>query len=231
MTLGRDPLDDEFFDALLDEKQFTTMEPGCSDASVMIVGRDGCNMAAVYEQISACQNDRLRIYSQEMALIALATGCDPFAAGEDALDEMGRSHPVLNELIQDAFEWPALHRRRSSEDVVIDISKWNPLSPLTVMGYHTGREFTNARERRDRLADIVEGTLNFPEGFGAKRKNEWGLPSSRGRIKKVALHLVQNISLPGQSPFLGLAAQHWEDDYEWLKKRYPKGGVGGWPRV
>jgi hypothetical protein len=147
------------------------------------------------------------------------------------LEEMGKSHPVLRELMEDKFEWPALHRRRSAAAAVIEIAKWNSLSPLTAMGYHTGREFTNARERRERLADIVEGRLVFPDGFSAERKNVWGLPASRQRIKKVALQLVQNISLPGQSPFLGLAAEHWESDYEWLKKQYPKGGSGGWPRL
>jgi hypothetical protein len=231
VTLGRDPLDEEFFDALLDDKQFTPFEAGCRDASIMIVGRESCSMSDVYKQIAARRGDGLRVYSQEMAVIALATGCDPFEASEEALEEMGKSHPVLRELMEDKFEWPALHRRRSAAAAVIEIAKWNPLSPLTAMGYHTGREFTNARERRERLADIVEGRLVFPDGFSAHRRNEWGFPGSRQRIKKVALQLVQNISLPGQSPFLGLAAEHWESDYEWLKRQYPKGGAGGWPRL
>ena len=99
------------------------------------------------------------------------------------------------------------------------------------MGYHTGRDFKNARARRDCLSDIVEGRLVFPEGFSTKRQNEWGLPGSRQRIRQVATQLVQNINLPGRSPFLGLAAEHWESDYEWLKKQYPKGGSRGWPRL
>ncbi len=229
VTLGHDPLDDEFLDVMLTEKQFTPVDPGYSDASVVIVGREGCKMSDVYKQIAARRNAGLKVYSQEMAFVALATGCDPFDAGNEALEEMGRSHPVLSELMQDAFEWPALTRRRSPGGTVIKILNWNSLSPLTAMGYHTGREFTNARERRDRLADIVEGRLIFPDGFSAKRKDEWGIPGSRKRIKKVALQLVQNITLPGQSPFLGLAAKHWESDYEWLKRQYPEGGSGGWP--
>jgi hypothetical protein len=231
VTVGRDPLDDEFLDALLDDKQFTPFEVGCPDASIMIVGREACSMSDVYAQIAVRRGEGLRVYSQEMAVIALATGCDPFEAGEEVLEEMGKSHPVLRELMEDKFEWPGLHRRGAAAAAVIEIAKWNQLSPLTAMGYHTGREFTNARERRDRLADIVEGRLVFPDGFSPERKNEWGLPGSRQRIRKVALQLVQNISLPGQSPFLGLAAEHWESDYEWLKRQYPKGGSGGWPRL
>lgn len=231
VTLGRDPLNDKFLDALLDDKQLTPFEAGCPDASVMIVGREACSMSDVYKQIAVRRGHGLRVYSQEMAVIALATGCDPFEASKEALEEMGKSHSVLRELMEDKFEWPALHRRRSAVAAVIEIAKWNPLSPLTAMGYHTGREFTNARERRERLADIVEGRLIFPDGFSAHRRNEWGLPGSRQRIKKVALQLVQNLSLPGQSPFLGLAAEHWESDYEWLKRQYPKGGSGGWPRL
>ena len=229
VTLGRDPIDDDFFDELLERGGFTAVEPGCADAEVMIVGREACDITQVRRQISARRGQSIRVYSQEMAFLALATGCDPFDAPQDTLEEMGQSHPVLSLLITDPFEWPALRRHRSAERAVIEISKWNPLSPLTAMGYHTGKEFRNSKSRRDRLSDIVEGRLVFPEGFGAERKNEWGTPGSRQRILKVAMQLVQNISLPGQSPFLGLAADHWQSDYEWLKKQYPKGGSGGWP--
>ena len=231
VTLGSGPFPDHLLDYELRKRKHLPCEPGVSNAEVMIVGRIGCSMNKIEQHIRCMEGGRLRIYSQEMAVLAMMTGADPFDADESVLMDMGRSHPILRELMEDKFEWPSLHRRRSAAGAVIEIAKWNSLSPLTAMGYHTGREFTDARERRERLADIVEGRLVFPDGFGAQRKNEWGLPSSRQRIKKVALQLVQNISLPGQSPFLGLAAEHWESDYEWLKKHYPKGGSGGWPRL
>ncbi len=229
VTLGTDPLDTKFFDAALEEHGYELYKVGSEEAGVMIVGRGGWKLSQLERQIRARTGLDIRIYSQEMALLALALKRDPFDAPEEALEEMGRSHPALTALMEDVFEWPALHRHRSAENAVIEISKWNSLSPLTAMGYHTGRDFKNARARRDCLSDIIEGRLVFPEGFSTKRQNEWGLPGSRQRIRQVATQLVQNINLPGRSPFLGLAAEHWESDYEWLKKHYPKGGSGGWP--
>lgn len=230
-VVGCEPFRETLVRSVLDDTPFTASKPVCQDASVMVVGRSLSSMASVHKQIAARRGGSIKIYSQEMAIIALVTGHDPFMAGSEVLEEMGKTHPVLSLLMRDDFAWPALRRSKSPRDTVIDITDWNPLSPLTVMGYHTGKNCTNAAERHDRLEDIVEGVLKFPSGFSSKRKGEWGAPGTSKRIRKVALHLVQNLSLPGQSPHLGLAADHWKSDYAWLKKRYPKGGTGGWPRV
>jgi hypothetical protein len=228
VTLGRDPVDDEFLDELLEMKALIAMEPGCVDAEVMIVGRESCDITQVRKQISARRGRPLRIYSQEMALLALATGRDPFEALPEGLQEMGRSHPVLSLLMEDKFEWPALCQTTSGGGGLV-IGDWNPNSPLTAMGYHVGREFTDSRARRVVLQNIVEGELIFPDGTHPKIKKDWGKPQSKMRLRRIALHLVQNITLPGRKETHQLASEHWRADYKWLKDQYGKLAGGGWP--
>lgn len=230
VTLGSDPLDENFFDHLLLRDGFDAVPPGTDSASIMIVGRKNCPLSKVLQHIKSRRGRSISIYSQELALFALATKCDPLDAGEDVLLEVGATHPVLAQLMEGAFEWPALERRSRGDTVPppVSIGEWNDSSPLTAMGYHAGRDFTDARERRDILARIIEGRLLFPDGFDRATKDAWGKPGSRQRILRVAEHLRQNINWPGQRINNECAARQWMADFKWLKSTYGHGG--SWPR-
>ena len=230
VTLGTDPLDTNFFDEVLKEHGYELYKLGSEEAGIMIVGRSGWKLSQLERQIRARTGLDIRIYSQEMALLALALKRDPFDAPEEALEEMGRSHPALSELMDDAFKWPALPRAQPATGGVV-IGDWNPHSPLTAMGYHVGREFTSARERRRTLQSIVEEKLIFPAGISAATQREWGEPQSKTRLHRIALQFVQNISLPGRKASHQLAAEHWEDDYKWLREKYGRSVRVGWPRL
>lgn len=229
-TLGTDPLDTDFFDKLMRQYKYELYHAGSKEAGVMIVGRTGWKLSQLERQISARFGLDIRIYSQEMALLALALKRDPFDAPDEVLEEMGRSHPALSELMDDTFQWPALSRNQHSFGGVV-IDNWNPHSPLTAMGYHVGREFTSARERRRTLQSIVEEKLIFPAGTSAATQREWGERQSKTRLLRIARQFIQNISLPGRKASHQLAADHWEDDYKWLREKYGRSVKVGWPRL
>lgn len=230
VTLGTDPLDTIFFDEVLKEHGYELYEVGSEEAGVMVVGRSGWKLSQLERQIRARAGLDIRIYSQEMALLALGLKKDPFDAPEEVLEEMGRSHPALTALMEDAFEWPALSRNQTATGGVV-IDNWNPHSPLTAMGYHVGREFTSARERRRTLQSIVEEKLIFPAGTSTATQREWGEPQSKTRLLRIARQFIQNISLPGRKASHQLAADHWEDDYKWLREKYGRSVRVGWPRL
>jgi hypothetical protein len=237
VALGRDPLGDEFLDALLDDKQFTPFEAGCRDASVMIVGREACRMSDVYKQIAARRNEGLKVYSQEMALIALATGCDPFEAGDDVLEEMGKSHPVLSELMDNSFKWPCSRLNRPFKTngpiITVDPDEWRNGSPLTAMGYRVGYSSTlTLAQRRKTLADIFNGKLIYPCDFSAAEKSEWGEGGSAKRLKRMAIHIERNIAMRATRPEYGLAVDEWGQDAKWLKKKFYDGCFRfRWPMI
>lgn len=237
VTLGRDPLNDKFLDALLDDKQLTPFEAGCPDASVMIVGREACSMSDVYKQIAVRRGHGLRVYSQEMAVIALATGCDPFEAGDDVLEEMGKSHPVLSELMNNSFKWPCSRLNRSSKTngpiITVDPDEWRNGSPLTAMGYRVGHSSTlTLIQRRKTLTDIFNGKLIYPCDFSAAEKSEWGEGGSAKRLKRMASHIERNVAVRATRPEYGLAVDEWGQDAKWLKKKFYDGCFRfRWPMI
>ena len=228
-SVGDWPFQLKFIDHVLVNRGFTPVECGCGQAEVLILGRDS-EFKLVEDHIDVREGRPIRVYSQEMAVLALFTGQDPFDASEDVLTEFGQSHPVLSRLMGNSFEWPALGREIGSRTVVID-DNWNPNSPLTAMGYHVGRNFGNARQRRSILRDIVEGKLFFPKGTSRATKHQWGEPGSKARLLRIADQFRLNFNLSGKKDTHQQAADHWKADYCWLKENYGRSINFRWPRL
>lgn len=224
VTLGQSPFNEPFFDGLLRRNGHEPYQPGSEEAGVMIIGREGWDADNIQEQIEARAGMSLRIYSQEMALIALLTGIDPFSAGEDVLREMGRGHPALEHLMEDAFEWPSFGSG-GDDSIYIDAETWRKQTPLTAMGYHVGvtSGLTQAK-RRNILHRIFTGHLIFPADFSSTERLEWGQPGSSQRLQKIAQQIAKNIHLQGGR--LGhdsTAVTQWRSDLDWLKAEYYDG--------
>ncbi len=220
-TIGSDPFQGDFIDKLLHREDHSVHICGDEDAGVLIVGRDGWTTDELQEQISAREGNTLRIYSQEMAILAILTGHDPFDAGEEVLMEMGKGHPALEHLIENPFKWPSIGENYGG-NVYIDGDLWRKQSPLTAMGYHVGVSSNlSDSERRKLLGNIFKGRLVFPDDFSEYEKREWGQSGTSARLQKMALHVVGNISL--HSPRLGynsVAVNEWKGDLAWLRKTF-----------
>lgn len=220
-TTGSDPFQVDFIDKLLHREDHTVHTVGDEDAGVLIVGRDGWTADELQEQIDAREGNTLRIYSQEMAALALLTGHDPFDAGEAVLLEMGKGHPALEHLMENPFKWPSIGEGYGG-NVYIDGDLWRKQSPLTAMGYHVGvTSALSDGERRKLLGNIFKGRLVFPDDFSEYEKREWGQSGTSARLQKMASHIVGNISL--HAPRLGydsVAVNEWKGDLTWLKKTF-----------
>lgn len=115
------------------------------------------------------------------------------------------------------------HTASGGGHVNIDGSKWRDTSPLTAMGYHVGeRTKLTGPERKDKLTTIFKGTLNFPEDFSLDKKNEWGKPGSKKRLKKIAEHIDQQIPKFSSRQSYEVAVSDWKDDLDWLNKEFNK---------
>ena len=226
VTSGSGPFDCDVFNQILSNHGYIPCKPGNSESFVMVVGQD-CKLRDARRQINVREETGLKIYSQELALFALATHLEPFKAYTQVLLEIGKSHPLISKLINDPFDWPAIqnldHCAESSE---IDVTDWNENSPLTVMGYNVGNYSTLSEEaRRKLLKKIHAGKLIFPSGFSSFQKNEWGVSHSNERLEKIVHHIAWNIERFGPRSGYKRAVAEWKADLNWLKKVFSKKDV------
>ena len=231
-STGSGPFKDSFIGSILERHGHTVHSCGNSDAGVLIVGREAWTREELEEQIDSREGGALRVYSQEMAIIAIVTGHDPFEAGETVLLEMGKGHPALEALIEVSFRWPAFHAHFG--DVYIDGSLWKQNSPLTAMGYHVGMTSPLSDEARRRLlGSIFRGRLIFPDYFSDYEKRAWGQPGTAARLQKMASHISGNVCLHGaRLGYDSTAITEWKRDLAWLKKTfYAKSLRFRWPDV
>ncbi|MEN3941779.1 hypothetical protein WJU23_10835 [Prosthecobacter sp. SYSU 5D2] len=207
------------------DKIFT--EAGCDrspdgrSARIVVVGVEGFSTAYLDGLIRG--KDTPKIWTQELALAALATGDDPLVTCPlTVLRELGKVHPAITYLMQLGFEWPVLPAEQES-DVLIIGSFSAEQSPLTIMGYHVGEEYPRGLARRSRLAKIYSNRLAFSADYPADRKREWGSPCTPQRLKEIALQICRNIGRNQGRKGLRLACLHWEQDLAWLKSKFYTG--------
>lgn len=226
-TVGFGPLRVEMMDSLLSNKGMTPCFHGDESASVLIVGRDGWTEQNVEDQIEARAGNSLRIYSQEMAMLALLTGYDPYELDDETLNEFGAGHPALEFLMKHEFTWPIVTQGWS--DIHVDAEEWHNRSPLTAMGYHVGmRSHLTTKDRRSLLENIYRGRLIFPADFSPFEQREWGCPGSKNRLEKIATHIARQIALRDSRPNFEVAVDEWQSDLDWMKDEFYQSSYRFW---
>lgn len=143
---------------------------------------------------------------------------------------------MLEALMENDFEWPAVveETEESSIEGNGGIVIPEDESPLGSAGYHVGYSGLGEDDRRNILSWLFESVLVFHQDYSDERKIKWGLPNSSKRLKKMAEHLVYDISFHGKR--LGhnsLAVREWKSDLKWLKNTYYKKTKSrfSWPGV
>lgn len=229
--LGSGPFDKELINHALIQYDFEGVAHGNRDAGILIVGRENCPKKHVIEQIEARAGHSLKIYSQEMALVALFTLHDPFDAGEDVLLEIGRNHPVLAWLIEgikDDRKWP--WHITTSDGWFDEEQELIPLpygdSPLAVMGYTVGIHFGLSPKQRHEIlmkafsSDIPDATCRDQID---EYMEQWGMPGSSQRLWRIARHIAGQVYLKRPNPVMDVAVAEWEEDLQWLRRAlYPR---------
>ncbi|MCX6972871.1 MAG: hypothetical protein NTZ94_01005, partial [Verrucomicrobia bacterium] len=233
VSCGSGPFSCDAFNQILKNHSFEISNPGSSESFVMVVGHE-CKMKDLNKQINARGEMGLKIYSQELALFALATKIDPFNANLTALLQEGNAHPIISKLINNLFNWPNIRENYHSHgSELIDASDWNDASPLTSMGYIVGNYSSLSKnQRRAKLKQIYSSNLVFPESFSFSQKNEWGKPESNKRLSKMAEHIAWNIARFASRTGYENAVNNWEEDLYWMKESfYTKKEIVNWPNL
>lgn len=222
-TQGDGPYSEDEFDDLLEECGIRPTTIDDMDAAVLVLGRDDWDPSDLDAAIEARAGSRLRVYSQEMVIAALAVGDDLFElCDEDELEAFGDGHPALEYLTGLGFEWPTTEVTVKTRPLLIDFdaSGWPAVGVLRQLGYHVGQSGPSANQRRDILSKVLEANLAGGVGDDATGYiASWGLPGSMKRLEKTANSIAAFVRSAKRktSADYSVAIAEWESDLVWLR--------------
>ena len=221
---------DDFLNGLGLETDYAIQE----DVSIIVVGHEVEDINVIHEYIFNASVD-VSIYPQELFLSYLFTGVDPLPLlSYEQIDAWLDFHPVLRELrdTSEDFPWPSDKGVGLDEETVIVLKLKN--SPLSLMGYRTGRNGRDADERHAILANAYQGEIPKvidDEINTADYMRQWGRPNTARRLWRIAKHLSAQITIHQKNDAFQFAVDDWRNDLQWLSDNF--GGGGGnftWPR-
>jgi len=234
VVVGSVPFDETDLTNFLIDRGVDVYDTNTEGVPCMIVGRDGWTEEKLEMQIAAQQGLELRVYSQEMALFALAAGTDMFdMADQDTLEELAGEHPALEFLREGELQWPLFAVPSIPKEFNPEL--WNigdvDQSPLKAMGYTVGiTEGISRKARKDLLARAYLGSLT--PVHSAEYMRDWGRPRTRRRLWRIANHLAWLARARKRNPSQRYAVADWVTDLEMIEKRFFKPWMRfAWPRV
>jgi len=216
VVVGNEPYPRTQMTRFLKGLGFSVEQPGHEETRLLVVGRQKWSEEQLEKHIQARQGEELRVFSQEMFVMATALARDPFdeCSETELLSLFGAGHPALEFLIGSDLEWP-----RTIPNVLSDRPSTFGVdeSPLHKLGYRVGRTSAlTTRERHAKLRQAFLGKLPFVDSDDYMR--EWGRPKSPRRLWRMAHHVAYLARTQGQGKHV--AGSHWSSDLQWLKKSF-----------
>lgn len=238
VTTGGGPAPEEEFDSFLRECGVVPYDIAASELDVIVIGRDDWDSTEIEHAINCRIGKKLRVYSQEMVLVALAAGQDPFEIfTREQLMTFGNGHPGLEFLMEDmGFDWPttnvSIHGPSGHGQLQVD---WMPETGiLKGMGYVVGKNGLPQASRRKVLDTVYKKDMETVPGFNPSYLRDWGSPATAKRLEKMA-NCIATFSRHRKLRMSGdysKAIADWESDLEYLKRKYYKKGFSfRWPDV
>jgi len=227
MVCGDGPLSVKRMTELLERAGVETAEISARH-SILVIGRKDWDTDALDELLEDRVGEALYCYSQEMALMVLLSGLDPYRHSVEDVTELGAGHPGLERLSRFGFAWPqaVVNEGIEPEDEQEGrVGSWGS-GPLSARGYSVRRGGPGARERRQILTDVLTKSLSdLDRKFDL---SEWGRPKSSERLMKIATTIAHLHNLRARS--WRRAAKKWREDLDWLEQNYyERGRISSWP--
>jgi predicted 3-demethylubiquinone-9 3-methyltransferase (glyoxalase superfamily) len=220
LMVGDGPWDGVDFQDLLVDKGFSVFRDGyAEDVEVLILGRDNWNEAVLTAQFELRQNKTLRVYSQELFVLALALNLDPLRSEDhDTLFRIIKNHSGFDYLFANDCPWP--ESALGDGDGAGSFTNFGAdHSPLFELGYSVAKmRGISMSERHKYLTKAVEAK-ELPWVLSDDYMNEWGEGDSRQRIHRIAWHISMLTRSHSQHEE---AVAKWEADLGWLKTNFYK---------
>lgn len=156
---GEGPWPDQHIREMMEAAGFSLWMLPDADVGHVVVGRHSWDVSALEQHIEAMEGGHLRIYSQEMWFAKLATGRDPFDAGDhELLMAFAKGHPALEYLIDRDTPWPDVSSCElvMGDGVFTEGIDFGVNSPLRNFGYQVGVSSGRSVAERRALHDTVK---------------------------------------------------------------------------
>lgn len=240
-TSGSGPWSEEYFDSLLVTEGIEPKTMPAQDVNGLVLGVYGWNEEDVANQIRGRDPNSLRIYTQEIFLVGLLVGQDPYIFLEqEAIEETGLAHPGIQFVLRHDFPWPwpediepvndstSDSSLDSDEDFDYSITEnWATESTLRQMGYSASTSGPDDFQRRAILKRVFEAS-HLPGVDPSEQEVKWGPPRSGRRLLAMSRFLSWLISFQGSER--PSARAKWASDLEWLRKEFYVHGMRfRWP--
>jgi hypothetical protein len=215
------PMDD--FTAMLQNLGFEIWQNGCdADIEVVIVGRDNWSEMAIDSQIEERDGESLRVYPQELFVLLLAINADPLQIAEsEVLMKFVEGHPIFDYLFNQEFPWPDTTYEDGPPLTIAQggFEDDEVSSPLYKLGYSVAQQVGLNPQQRHTFLEETYTEENLPWCISDEYMEDWGIASSRKRLRRIAWHLYL---MTKRFRRHDLAVAKWESDLDWLKRNYYK---------
>jgi hypothetical protein len=227
-TTGNGPWNEEEFDNFLKNYGVDLFQIPDQDIDAVILGSNDWNEEALSEQIYDRTSKDLRIYTQELFVLGLIVGKDPYEFLEqDVIDEIGENHSAIKYILAREFLWPDWPSGDSEElDEIDDDAEvgsrfndidWAKESVLRTMGYSASASGPSSYERREILRKAFEEDFSL-ELVTYEQRDRWGPKKSADRLYAISHFLAWLSGFQGTDK--PAAKLKWDSDLEWLKNKY-----------
>lgn len=229
MTVGAGPFEAAEFDKFLRSLGFVVSDilDGGRFFDFLIIGRDGWSEERLQSLLMARTDYTLRVYSQEMFLLFLASGIDLLDEPDELLTRFAENHPALLHLSSIGFRWPTTIVHGGGEAKLEE--EWPEVGFLRHLGYRVGKQGVATSERRRLLnkAYTIDAYNEIPKSYA----DDWGEPRSGKRLSKMANSIAAFCKLQKRKDRPSWKAiDDWESDLEWLYRNYYAGRYNfQWP--
>jgi len=219
-TVGSGPWEANEFDEFLVMRGFEPVAMPHPSIDGVVIGAQGWSEDDLAEQIYNRDASSLKIYTQELFVVGLILGGDPYdLLDQPAIDEVGFSHPAIQFILNQSFAWPwnAAGHTDDDEDWDVDDTDWAQESALKLLGYSAGAQGPSEPERR-RILRVAFEAINLDGVDTPSQRQRWGAARSAKRLHAISHFLGWLLNLQGgKSPE---AKQKWTSDLQWLRKSF-----------
>ena len=106
-TLGSGPWEASEYDYFLQDRAFEPVEAPHTGVDGLIVGANDWSADVLSRQIYDRDSSTLRVYTQELFVVGMVIGEDPYdALDQEAIEEIANSHPAIQFILARDFSWP-----------------------------------------------------------------------------------------------------------------------------
>ena len=220
-TLGSGPWEASEYDYFLQDRAFEPVEAPHTGVDGLIVGANDWSADVLSRQIYDRDSSTLRVYTQELFVVGMVIGEDPYdALDQEAIEEIANSHPAIQFILARDFSWPVAAvgdaEKVERED---DGHDWNEESALRVLGYSARSGGPSESARRQHLKQAFE-SVDLSGVETREQKRCWGPAYSAQRLYAISRFIHWLIDFQG--PNRPDAKVKWAADLDWLKRGFYK---------